>query len=105
MRKSVFLQILLLGFLAISTHAQQTCQNGIREGTEQCDDGNAFNGDGCSTTCQLEDPTGTVFTCVTDMSVLSSCCRTLINPVTTQAVCTCAGQVRLQNHITKNTHK
>jgi cysteine-rich repeat protein len=25
---------------------------------EDCDDGNAFNGDGCSITCQLEDLSG-----------------------------------------------
>jgi len=32
----------------------QQCGNGIREGTEQCDDGNAANGDGCSVTCTVE---------------------------------------------------
>lgn len=32
----------------------QTCGNGAVEGTEQCDDGNTQNGDGCSSTCQNE---------------------------------------------------
>src|SRR6059058_4660049 len=30
------------------------CGNGLAEGTEECDDGNAVSGDGCSDTCQLE---------------------------------------------------
>ena len=29
------------------------CGNGFKEGTEQCDDGNVVNGDGCSKTCIL----------------------------------------------------
>ena len=32
----------------------QVCGNGVREGTEQCDDTNVVNGDGCSSTCQTE---------------------------------------------------
>ncbi|MDD5056203.1 MAG: myxococcus cysteine-rich repeat containing protein, partial [Candidatus Peribacteraceae bacterium] len=31
------------------------CGNGIVEGTEQCDDGNAINSDGCTATCTPED--------------------------------------------------
>jgi cysteine-rich repeat protein len=31
-----------------------TCGNGVIEGDEVCDDGNAVNGDGCSATCQCE---------------------------------------------------
>ena len=30
------------------------CGNNIKEGTEQCDDGNKVNGDGCSSTCKIE---------------------------------------------------
>ncbi|MGH7962787.1 MAG: choice-of-anchor Q domain-containing protein, partial [Candidatus Binatia bacterium] len=30
------------------------CGDGVREGTEQCDDGNTIDGDGCSATCQTE---------------------------------------------------
>ena len=30
------------------------CGNGLREGEEQCDDGNTANGDGCSSTCSKE---------------------------------------------------
>ena len=30
------------------------CGNGFRLGTEQCDDGNTLNGDGCSSNCTFE---------------------------------------------------
>ena len=30
------------------------CGNGIVAGAEQCDDGNRFDGDGCSAVCMLE---------------------------------------------------
>ncbi|MEK6860963.1 MAG: DUF4215 domain-containing protein, partial [Nanoarchaeota archaeon] len=30
------------------------CGNGIKEGSEQCDDGNLINGDGCSSLCLIE---------------------------------------------------
>jgi len=30
------------------------CGNGILEGTEQCDDGNATPGDGCTSDCKIE---------------------------------------------------
>jgi cysteine-rich repeat protein len=31
-----------------------TCGNGIKEGSEYCDDGNTLNGDGCTSICKLE---------------------------------------------------
>lgn len=31
------------------------CGNGIKEGIEQCDDGNRLNNDGCDSSCKLED--------------------------------------------------
>lgn len=34
------------------------CGNGVRETGEQCDDGNTDNDDGCSSTCQNEEPPG-----------------------------------------------
>ncbi len=34
------------------------CGNGVREGNEECDDGNTVGGDGCSPTCKIEIPTG-----------------------------------------------
>jgi LPXTG-motif cell wall-anchored protein len=37
-----------------SCQSVQTCGNGVKEGSEQCDDGNPNNGDGCSATCQIE---------------------------------------------------
>ncbi|GEM_PF-3087554 len=30
------------------------CGNGVKEGTEECDDGNTINGDGCSSICKIE---------------------------------------------------
>jgi cysteine-rich repeat protein len=36
------------------------CGNGIREGSEQCDDGNTVSKDGCSDICKIENKTGLV---------------------------------------------
>ncbi len=36
------------------TGVRQICGNGIKEGTEQCDDGNTQSGDGCSYQCLIE---------------------------------------------------
>jgi len=45
-----------------TTHAcTPTCGNGSLESGEECDDGNLVNGDGCSSTCQIEPG----FTCTT----------------------------------------
>jgi cysteine-rich repeat protein len=41
-------------------HAEPVCGNGIAEGDEFCDDGNAVSGDGCSTLCNEEDPACTI---------------------------------------------
>jgi len=30
------------------------CGDGVRAGSEECDDGNTFDGDGCSATCEIE---------------------------------------------------
>ena len=40
--------------LVTTLQAAPICGNGLLESPEQCDDGNLFNGDGCSSTCQLE---------------------------------------------------
>ena len=40
------------------TLAPSTCGNGIREGSEECDDGNRVDGDGCSASCLLENASG-----------------------------------------------
>lgn len=39
---------------ARSSAGSSFCGNETREGSEQCDDGNVVNGDGCSSTCMLE---------------------------------------------------
>ena len=56
-----------------------TCGNGVVDTGETCDDGNANNGDGCSSTCQVENTTVarvalTVdnITIATDLNVVSS---------------------------------
>jgi fibro-slime domain-containing protein len=35
---------------------ESVCGNQVKDDGEQCDDGNTVNGDGCSSTCQLETP-------------------------------------------------
>ncbi len=42
---------------SIKCQSVPQCGNGILEEGEQCDDGNLINGDGCSSSCQLEDDT------------------------------------------------
>jgi cysteine-rich repeat protein len=55
-----YLQILEFGDNAVIPNYVMTatftavCSNGVLEPGEQCDDGNATGGDGCSATCQLE---------------------------------------------------
>lgn len=44
----------LITLCLVPAAAVPFCGNGVREGTEDCDDGNYINGDGCSGTCQLE---------------------------------------------------
>ncbi len=39
-----------------STGASAVCGNGDLESGEECDDNNTTNGDGCSSTCTIEDP-------------------------------------------------
>ena len=38
----------------VDINSEPLCGNTIIEGTEQCDDGNIINGDGCSSICQVE---------------------------------------------------
>jgi len=39
----------------ITPSASAGCGNGVAEGTEECDDGNNVNGDGCSAICEVDD--------------------------------------------------
>jgi cysteine-rich repeat protein len=63
---------------------------------EECDDGNIFNQDGCNVNCLLEDISktfsGNTWLCSGDIGAKTSCCRTIINPVTLGKVCNCLGQ-------------
>lgn len=55
MRIGQSVAILLVSvFVLPSATFAQVCGNGIREGAEQCDDGNTVNLDGCSATCTFE---------------------------------------------------
>lgn len=53
----------LSGTIVIAAPAQNgnggtpVCGDGTQDSTEQCDDGNVTNGDGCSSSCQLENST------------------------------------------------
>jgi cysteine-rich repeat protein len=50
------LALLSAGLLLLTAcpGTESECGNGSREGTEQCDDGNTANGDGCSSSCTTE---------------------------------------------------
>lgn len=61
------------------------------DGGEQCDDGNTFNGDGCSSSCQLEDADAWLCTNTQGNIPTTSCCVALTNPVSNQKVCSCSG--------------
>lgn len=49
-----------------------TCGNGTREGTEECDDGDLTNRDGCSETCKTELPPGSA--CMNGFDCQSGAC-------------------------------
>lgn len=66
--------------------------NGLKEGTEECDDGNSFNGDGCDNTCQLEDPSQSTWLCTTVENQLSVCCAALTSPASGNKTCSCLGE-------------
>ncbi len=62
------------------------CGNGIKEGNEACDDGNTINGDGCSSLCITEIPTGCTSNsqcndnnaCTNDVCTSGTCLNTAI---------------------------
>jgi hypothetical protein len=66
------------------------------EGAEECDNG-PFSNDGCDGFCKYEDPchckAGAEFVCTDVPFKTSSCCPSLVNPLTHGYVCSCAGVV------------
>lgn len=46
--------LIFLPAIQAGTAHKTVCGNGILEAGEQCDDGNLLDGDGCSSSCQLE---------------------------------------------------
>ncbi len=53
------------------THAP-TCGNGVVDPGETCDDGNTNNGDGCSSTCQVENTTVPRVALIVDNATIST---------------------------------
>jgi cysteine-rich repeat protein len=55
-KKILWLSPLVLAIVVASSQASAgaVCGNGVKEDLEQCDDGNAINGDGCSANCTVE---------------------------------------------------
>ena len=54
------------------TLPSSTCGNNVLEGLEGCDDGNTADGDGCSSKCQVEPPTGAARALAVDPSAGAS---------------------------------
>ncbi|MFA4886993.1 MAG: hypothetical protein WC595_02165 [Candidatus Nanoarchaeia archaeon] len=73
------------------------CGNGVREGIEQCDDGNLANGDICSSTCTISGLTiipaapgracGPSSPCVNGVQCTNGICGGVTSPCTTDAQC------------------
>jgi cysteine-rich repeat protein len=57
--------------------AASPCGNGVLQTGEQCDDGNTVDGDGCSSTCQLE-----INNCTITFNLYNSRTDTLVAPLT-----------------------
>jgi cysteine-rich repeat protein len=57
--------------------AASPCGNGVLQTGEQCDDGNTVDGDGCSSTCQLE-----INNCTITFNLYNSQNDTLVAPLT-----------------------
>ncbi|CAD8132875.1 unnamed protein product [Paramecium octaurelia] len=58
-----------IGLYTKGLQCASLCGDGIRKSDEQCDDGNTFNNDGCSSTCQIEQDWG----CKQQINTLSVC--------------------------------
>ena len=87
------------------------CGDGKRESYEECDDGNIINGDGCSSTCQVEQnwvctggspTTADTCSCADDVYQFSSSCLTL-NPDDQQTVSTTSSIVSSTSVAAENT--
>lgn len=93
--------------LGIATAELSTCMNGIQEMSEECDDGNKYNADGCSIQCLLEDDKQ--WLCNTTYGHTTICCPLLRNPVTHKQVCDCSEETQPDPlagfTITKECHK
>jgi cysteine-rich repeat protein len=51
---SASIEISDIGFRVATLAPDPVCGDGVVEGSERCDDGNTLNGDGCSSSCQVE---------------------------------------------------
>lgn len=78
--------------MTIGLFCADFCGNYNIDPGEQCDDGNPFSGDGCSSTCQLEDENFWLCTNATEEGQgPTTCCKALINPINNNRTCSCAG--------------
>jgi len=58
--------------IGVGSAPTAVCGNGAKEGSEECDDGNKVNGDGCSSTCKIEQETQTDISLVSPSSGYSA---------------------------------
>lgn len=75
------------GYLVDSSNTcAPICGDGMIVGSEQCDDNNTVNGDGCSSVCAVE----STFYCVGTPSVCSHCLQYCVSCVSATTCNTCS---------------
>ena len=84
----VFISVVTMARTQVSPiQPPSVCMDGYQDQFEQCDDGNEYNGDGCSIDCLLEDINK--WLCVTMEGHTTTCCPLVVHPVTGEKMCSC----------------